>query len=51
MTGITLILAVGIHLGRKRKLALEAHSYLGRSMGTLLLSLYGVYYYWLYLTV
>jgi cation:H+ antiporter len=51
MTGITVLLAIGIHLGRKRKAALEAHSYLGRSMGALLLSMYGVYYYWLYMTV
>ncbi len=51
MTGITLILAAGIHLGRKRKAALDAHSYLGRSMGALLLSLYGGYYYWLYMTI
>ncbi len=51
MTGITFILAVGIHLGRKRKAAVEGHSYMGRSMGALLLSLYGGYYYWLYLTI
>jgi cation:H+ antiporter len=51
MTGITVLLAIGIHLGRKRKAALEAHSYLGRSMGALLLSTYGLYYYWLYMTV
>ena len=51
MSGIILILAVGIHVGRKRKAAVEGHSYLGRSMGTLLLSLYGGYYYWLYSTI
>jgi len=51
MTGITLILAAGIHLGRKRKAAAEGHSYMGRSMGALLLSLYGGYYYWLYVTI
>lgn len=51
MTGITLILAVGIQVGRKRKRAPAEHSYLGRSMGALLLSLYGSYYYWLYLTL
>jgi len=51
MAGITLILAVGIHLGRKRKAAVEGHSYMGRSMGALLLSLYCGYYYWLYLTI
>lgn len=51
MTGITLILAAGIHVGRKRKAAVEAHSYMGRSMGALLLSLYGGYYYWLFMTI
>ncbi len=51
MAGITLILAAGIYLGRWRKAAIEAHSYMGRSMGALLLSLYGGYYYWLYVTI
>ncbi|MBE9538028.1 MAG: calcium/sodium antiporter [Proteobacteria bacterium] len=51
MSGIILILAVGIHVGRKRKAAMESHSYLGRSMGALLLSLYGGYYYWLFMTI
>jgi cation:H+ antiporter len=51
MAGITLILAVGIQLGRKRKIAPADHAYLGRSMGALLLSLYGGYYYWLYSTL
>ncbi len=51
MAGITLVLAMGIQLGKRRKVAPEGHSYLGRSMGTLLLSLYGGYYYWLYSTI
>ena len=51
MSGIILILAAGIHIGRKRKAAVEGHSYLGRSMGALLLSLYGGYYYWLFMTI
>ena len=51
MAGITLILAAGIHLGRSMRAAIEAHSYMGRSMGALLLSLYGGYYYWLYVTI
>lgn len=51
MTGITLVLAIGIHLGRKRKAALEHHAYMGRSMGGLLLTLYAGYYYWLFMTI
>jgi cation:H+ antiporter len=51
MTGITLILAAGIHVGRKRKIAKAGYAYLGRSMGILLLVLYGGYYYWLYSTL
>lgn len=51
MAGITFILAAGIQVGRKRKRAAAEHSYLGRSMGALLLSLYAGYYYWLYSTL
>ena len=51
MAGITLLLAAGIQFGKRRKAAPEGHSYLGRSMGALLLSLYGGYYYWLYQTI
>ena len=51
MTGITLILAAGLHIGRKRKIAPTNHAYLGRSMGALLLTMYGGYYYWLYSTL
>ena len=51
LVGITLILAAAIQVGRKRKIAKAEHAYLGRSMGALLLALYGSYYYWLYLTL
>lgn len=51
MTGLTLFLAVSMYLSRKRKAAPENHSYLGRSLGLSLVSLYGMYYYWLYVTI
>jgi len=51
MIGLILFLAVGIFVSRKRKAAPEGHSYLGRSMGTALVTLYGLYYYWLYVTI
>ncbi len=51
MTGFIFILAFAIQVGRKRKPAADGHFYLGRSMGTLLVALYGLYYYWLYVTI
>jgi cation:H+ antiporter len=51
MTGIILILALGMMVSRRRKSSLDGHPYLGRSMGALLLSLYGLYYYWLFMTI
>jgi cation:H+ antiporter len=51
MTAITILLALGMVVGRQRRLASSHNSYLGRSMGALLLFLYALYYYWLYLTL
>ena len=51
MTLATLMLAIAIYIGRTRKAAPAGHSYVGRSMGVLLVSFYGLYYYWLYLTI
>lgn len=51
MTGIILILALGMMLSRRRKAALNGHPYLGRTMGTVLLSLYALYYYWLFMSI
>ncbi len=51
MTAITVLLAAAIFLSRnRRKSGTDGHAYLGRSVGTLLLSLYALYYYWLYRT-
>lgn len=51
MTAMTFFLAAAIFVSRKRSKSAEGHSYLGRIIGALLLSFYGLYYYWLYLTV
>ena len=51
MTLATLMLAAAIYIGRSRKVAPAGHSYVGRSMGVLLVSFYGLYYYWLYVTI
>ena len=51
MTLATLMLAAAIYIGRSRKAAPTGHSYVGRSMGVLLVSFYGLYYYWLYVTI
>ncbi|MEQ9463386.1 MAG: calcium/sodium antiporter [Haliea sp.] len=51
MTAITVLLAAAIFLSRnRRKSGGGGHAYLGRSVGMLLLSLYALYYYWLYRT-
>lgn len=51
MTVAMLLLALGIYVGRRRSRAPEGHAYIGRTIGMLLVSLYGLYYYWLYLTI
>ncbi len=51
MTAITVLLAAAIFLSRNRRKSGDGgHAYLGRSVGMLLLSLYALYYYWLYRT-
>ena len=51
MTIAMLLLALGIYIGRRRSAAPEGHAYIGRSVGMMLVSLYAMYYYWLYLTI
>jgi cation:H+ antiporter len=51
MLGITLILAAGLYGSNLKKTDPETHEhYIGRVMGTLFLTLYALYYYWLYQT-
>ncbi|WP_197911702.1 calcium/sodium antiporter [Kineobactrum salinum] len=51
MTGLTVLLAATLWFGRlRRKAGGAGHAYLGRSVGILLLSIYALYYYWLYRT-
>ena len=51
MTAMTVLLAAAIFLSRgRRKSGNGGQAYLGRSVGVLLLSLYALYYYWLYRT-
>lgn len=50
MAGLTALLALAIYLGRWRKRAPAGYSYLGRTVGVLFVTLYALYYYWLYLT-
>jgi cation:H+ antiporter len=47
----TLMLAAAILVGRMRKAAPAGHSYVGRSVGALLVTFYVVYYYLLYITI
>ncbi|TCO76224.1 calcium/sodium antiporter [Chromatocurvus halotolerans] len=51
MTGATVLLALAIYTGSRRRDAVDGGSYVGRSVGMLLTGLYGVYYYWLFQTV
>ncbi|MDO8861366.1 calcium/sodium antiporter [Haliea sp. E1-2-M8] len=51
MTAMTVLLAAAIFLSRgRRKSGTCGQAYLGRSVGMLLLSVYALYYYWLYRT-
>ena len=45
------MLAAAIFVGRRRAAAPAGHSYVGRSVGVLLVSFYGLYYYWVYVTI
>jgi cation:H+ antiporter len=51
MTVAMLLLALAIYVGRRRSAAPAGHTYIGRSIGLLLVSLYAMYYYWLLLTI
>lgn len=48
MSLLTLFMAIAIYVSRKRSKARPGHSYLGRLMGTLLVSFYALYYYLLH---
>jgi cation:H+ antiporter len=51
MTGATVFLAAAIYMGRLRQVAPTGHSYLGRSVGVLLVLFYALYYYFLYISI
>jgi cation:H+ antiporter len=50
MALLTVMLALAVYFGRRRKRAVPGHSYLGRTVGVLFVASYALYYYWLYLT-
>lgn len=51
MTFLTVFLAIAIWVSRRRSRSKQGHSYVGRIVGTLLVSFYALYYYWLYSTL
>jgi cation:H+ antiporter len=51
MTFMTVLLALAIYVSRKRVKSTAGHSYLGRIVGTLLVSFYALYYYWLHVSI
>jgi len=51
MTFLTVFLGVAIYVSRWRSKSSPGHAYLGRILGTLLVSFYALYYYWLHLTM
>jgi cation:H+ antiporter len=51
MTFLTVFLAIAIYVSRRRSRSKQGHSYVGRIVGTLLVSFYALYYYWLYITI
>ena len=51
MAAATVLLAIAIYSGQRRRAAVNGCAYIGRGVGVLLTGLYGVYYYWLFLTV
>ncbi len=50
MMSLTLALAMALYVGGKRRKATPGHAYLGRIIGVLLVSIYALYYCWLYLS-
>jgi len=48
MTAVTIALAIAVLVSRKRSKSRPGHAYLGRTLGTLLVSSYGLYYYLLH---
>ena len=51
MTFLTVFLAIAIYVSRKRSKSAPGHTYLGRTLGTLLVSFYALYYYLLHTTM
>ena len=51
MGALTLFLAFAIYISRKRSKSRPGHAYLGRTLGTLLVSFYALYYYLLHTTL
>ena len=51
MTFLTVFLAAAVYLSRMRSASGNGYSYVGRTVGVLLVSFYALYYYWLYLTL
>jgi cation:H+ antiporter len=50
MTGITLLLAASLYFSLRGRTQPDGEAHIGRAMGVLLLSIYALYYYWLFLT-
>lgn len=51
MTFLTLFLIAAIYVSRKRSKSSPGHAYLGRILGSLLVSFYALYYYLLHITL
>jgi cation:H+ antiporter len=51
MALLTILLAVAVYMGGKRKAAPPGYSYLGRTVGVLLATFYALYYYLLYISL
>lgn len=51
MTFFTAFLVLAIYLSRKRSVTPAGDAYLGRRIGSLLVSSYALYYYWLYISI
>lgn len=51
MAFLTVFLAFAIFISLGRKASTDGHSYLGRTVGVLLVSFYALYYYWLYISI
>jgi cation:H+ antiporter len=47
----TVALTAAMIIGRQRAMASADNSYMGRTVGVLFVSMYAMYYYWLYLTI